>query len=142
MADDTVREIRINPIVPSESVLVATARGMRPRKQEETIKRDTREHVETCPFCKGNEDKTPSTIVAFPNEKDWRVRIVENLFPILGDDSEEAAINFGLQQAINGYGRHEVIIDHFKHGISVYEMSEEHLQMLFGAYCKLYERAI
>lgn len=136
MADDTVREIRINPIVPSESVLVATARGMRPRKQEETIKRDTREHVETCPFCKGNEDKTPSTIVAFPNDKDWRVRIVENLFPILGDDSEEAAINFGLQQAINGYGRHEVIIDHFKHGISVYEMSEEHLQMLFGAYCQ------
>ncbi len=134
MADDTVREIRINPIVPTESVLVATARGMRPRKKEETVKRDTREHVETCPFCKGNEDKTPSTIVAFPNDKDWRVRIVENLFPILGDDSEEAAINFGLQQAINGYGRHEVIIDHFKHGISIYEMSEEHLQMLFGAY--------
>ena len=25
-----VREIRINPIVPSESVLVATARSMRP----------------------------------------------------------------------------------------------------------------
>jgi len=30
-----VREIRINPIVPSESVLVATARGMRPKKAEE-----------------------------------------------------------------------------------------------------------
>jgi len=134
MADETVREIRINPIVPSESVLVATARGMRPRKKEEVVKRDEREHVETCPFCKGNEDKTPATIAAFPNEKEWRVRIVENLFPILGDDSEEAAINFGLQQAINGYGRHEVIIDHNQHGISVYEMSEEHLQTLFGAY--------
>ena len=134
MADDTVREIRINPIVPSESVLVATARGMRPRKKEEVVARDTREHVETCPFCKGNEDKTPATIAAFPNENDWRIRIVENLFPILGDDSEEAAINFGLQQVISGYGRHEVIIDHHQHGISVYEMSEEHLQMLFSAY--------
>ena len=134
MADDSVREIRINPIVPSESVLVATARGMRPRKKEEVVARDTREHVETCPFCKGNEDKTPATIAAFPNEKDWCIRIVENLFPILGDDSEEAAINFGLQQVISGYGRHEVIIDHHQHGISVYEMSEEHLQMLFAAY--------
>jgi UDPglucose--hexose-1-phosphate uridylyltransferase len=36
MADDaqSVREIRINPIVPTESVLVATARGMRPKKAE------------------------------------------------------------------------------------------------------------
>lgn len=134
MADDTMREIRINPIVPSESVLVATARGMRPRKKEETITRDTREHVETCPFCKGNEDKTPATIAAFPNDQDWRIRIVENLFPVLGDDRDDAAINFGLQQVISGYGRHEVIIDHFKHGISVYEMTEEHLQMLFSAY--------
>jgi len=143
MADDSVREIRINPIVPSESVLVATARGMRPRKQEEVVKRDGREHVETCPFCKGNEDKTPSTIAAFPNEDSWKVRIVENLFPVLGDDKEEAGINFGLQQVINGYGRHEVIIDHDNHGISVYEMSEDHLQTLFGAYrqrmAELYE---
>ena len=30
-----LREIRINPIVPSESVLVATARGNRPKKAEE-----------------------------------------------------------------------------------------------------------
>lgn len=143
MADDSVREIRINPIVPSESVLVATARGMRPRKKEETVKRDNREHVDTCPFCKGNEEKTPPTIVAFPNESNWEVRIVENLFPVLGDDKDESGINFGLQQVINGYGRHEVIIDHYNHGISVYEMSEDHLQILFGAYrqrmAELYE---
>jgi len=35
----SMREIRINPIVPTESVLMATARGMRPKKAEE---RDTR----------------------------------------------------------------------------------------------------
>lgn len=134
MADDIVREIRINPIVPSESVLVATARGMRPRKQEEVVKRDRREHVETCPFCKGNEDKTPATIAAFPDEDNWQIRIVENLFPVLGDDRDETALNFGLQQVISGYGRHEVIIDHHQHGISIYEMSVEHLRLLFSAY--------
>ena len=58
----SIREIRINPIVPTESVLVATARGMRPKKEEEPAPRDTRKQVETCPFCKGNEDKTPPTI--------------------------------------------------------------------------------
>ena len=42
--EKVVREIRINPIVPSESVLVATARGMRPKKAEEPAPRDARAH--------------------------------------------------------------------------------------------------
>jgi len=32
-----LREIRINPIVPTESVLVSTARGLRPRKDEKPL---------------------------------------------------------------------------------------------------------
>jgi UDPglucose--hexose-1-phosphate uridylyltransferase len=129
-----VREIRINPIVPAESVLVATARGMRPKKAEELAPRDTRKHVETCPFCRGNEHKTPPVILAWPPEGDWQIRMVENLYPVLGDDREQAGFNFGLQQTIDGYGRHEVIIDHCDHGIAVHEMAESHLAALFGVY--------
>ena len=131
----TTREIRINPIVPSESVLVATARGMRPRDAEDRVVRDKRSHVENCPFCPGNEHKTPPTIVAKPSERDWSIRIVENLYPVLGDDREDDfGFNFGLQQAIEGYGRHEVIIDHSNHGISIHEMEVGHLQALFSTY--------
>jgi UDPglucose--hexose-1-phosphate uridylyltransferase len=129
-----IREIRINPIVPSESVLVATARGMRPKKAEEPAPRDTRVHVDTCPFCRGNEDKTPPEIAAYPKSGDWEIRIVENLYPVLGDDRNDTSFSFGLQQAMDGYGRHEVMIDHFQHGIAVHEMSDPHLAMLFGAY--------
>ena len=49
-SSEGIREIRINPIVPSESVLVSTARGLRPRKEEAPVERDTREHVDTCPY--------------------------------------------------------------------------------------------
>lgn len=129
-----VREIRINPVVPSESVLVATARGMRPKKAEDLAPRDTRKHVETCPFCRGNEDKTPPLIMSWPAEGDWQIRMVENLYPVLGDDREQAGFNFGLQQTIDGYGRHEVIIDHHEHGIAVNDMEESHLAALFGVY--------
>jgi len=129
-----VREIRINPVVPSESVLVATARSMRPKKAEELAPRDTRKHVETCPFCRGNEHKTPPVILRWPLEGDWQIRMVENLYPVLGDDREQAGFNFGLQQTIDGYGRHEVIIDHHEHGIAVHEMAESHLAALFGVY--------
>jgi len=131
---DTVREIRLNPIVPSESVLVATARSMRPKKVEAPAPRDTRKHVETCPFCRGNEHMTPPAILAAPDAGSWEVRIVENLYPVLGDDRENPNLSFGLQQTIDGYGRHEVIIDHHHHGIGLHEMSDDHLALLFGTY--------
>jgi len=129
-----VREIRINPIIPSESVLVSTARGMRPRKAEAAAPRDTRKHVATCPFCTGNEHMTPPTIQVEPAPDNWAVRVVENLYPVLGDDSQSTNLVFGLQQAIDGYGRHEVIVDHVEHGIAVHEMAEEHLSLLFSVY--------
>jgi UDPglucose--hexose-1-phosphate uridylyltransferase len=132
---DAVREIRINPIVPSESVLVSSARGMRPRKEEAPAPRDTRKHVEHCPFCTGNEHMTPPTVAGAPDDgDDWQVRVVENLYPVLGDDRGSGNLVFGLQQAIDGYGRHEVIIDHPVHGIALHEMSEEHLLVLIGMY--------
>jgi UDPglucose--hexose-1-phosphate uridylyltransferase len=136
MSDHTeaIREIRINPVVPSESVLVSTARGMRPRKEEAPAPRDTRKHVEHCPFCTGNEHMTPPTVAASPTAEDWQIRVVENLYPVLGDNSNSSNLVFGLQQAIDGYGRHEVIIDHPEHGIAIQEMSEHHLSGLIAMY--------
>lgn len=130
-----VREIRINPIVPSESVLVATARSMRPRKKEEPAPRDTRRHVPECAFCRGNESQTPPEILREPaGSNEWEVRIVENLYPVLGNERTQPGLVFGLQQAIDGYGRHEVIVDHYQHGIAIHEMQPDHLQQLFSVY--------
>lgn len=136
--NDAVREIRINPVVPNESVLVATARGMRPKKKEEKAERDNREHVETCPFCYGNEHMTPPALLTVPadasGEGDWNIRLVENLFAVLGDDEQRTNLTLGLQQTIDGYGRHEVIIDHNNHGIAIYEMEQSHISNVFKAY--------
>jgi UDPglucose--hexose-1-phosphate uridylyltransferase len=129
-----VREIRINPIVPSQSVLVATARSMRPKKDEPPAPHDGRPHVDTCPFCTGNESKTPPPIAQVPPDGNWQLRIVENLYPVLGNNRENPGFAYGLQQTIDGYGRHEVLIDHASHGIRVHEMSEEHLTLLLSIY--------
>lgn len=133
-APKAIREIRINPIVPAESVLVATARSLRPKKEEPPAPHDSRPNVETCPFCRGNESKTPPPIAEVPQGKDWNIRIVENLYPVLDDDQKNPNLAFGLQQTIDGYGRHEVVIDHSFHGIRIHEMSEEHLARLFSVY--------
>ncbi len=129
-----LREIRINPIVPTESVLVSTARGLRPRKDEEPLAISTESRVDACPFCKGNEEKTPPTLESWPNEEQWNIRIVENLFPVLSDRQSTQSMSFGLQHVIDGYGRHEVVIDHDNHSIHIDHMSQQHLHVLFKIY--------
>lgn len=131
---DMVREIRINPIVPTESVLVATARNMRPKKAEAAVAREAVDHVPTCPFCRGNEHLTPPAIDVYPDPVHWDLRIVENLYPVLGDDARQRNLHLGLQQTIDGYGRHEVIIDDSRHGVAIHEMSDAHIRDVFLAY--------
>jgi UDPglucose--hexose-1-phosphate uridylyltransferase len=53
---------------------------------------------------------------------------------VLGDDRNQPGLNLGLQQTIEGYGRHEVIIDNSAHGIALHEMSVDHLALLFATY--------
>lgn len=131
---EPLREIRINPIIPSESVLVATARSQRPRQREAPYEHDRREYAEECPFCPGHEDRTPEEILTVPDSRPWTVRIVRNLYPVLADDEVRPGLSFGVQQAIDGYGRHEVVIDHHLHGIRIHEMAEGHLALLFTVY--------
>jgi UDPglucose--hexose-1-phosphate uridylyltransferase len=134
MDDKVIREIRIDPIVPTQSVLISTVRGKRPRQDESPLSRDVRNHVKTCPFCRGNEHHTPPASFQVPSSGDWSIRIVENLYPILDDDPLIPELPPGMQQAIEGYGYHEVIIDHPNHGIAIHQMSEQHLTLLLGVY--------
>jgi len=59
MEEENIREIRINLIIPAESVLVATVRSKRPKKEQAYEKKDTSRYVDLCPFCRGNERLTP-----------------------------------------------------------------------------------
>ena len=134
MEDKIIREIRIDPIVPTKSVLVSTARGKRPRQEETPLSRDTREYLDNCPFCRGNESQTPPASLQFPDAGKWDIRIVENLYPILDDDALAPGLPPGMQHVMAGYGHHEVIIDHPNHGIALHEMSEQHLNLIFKIY--------
>lgn len=129
-----IREIRIDPIVPSQSVLISTARGKRPHKDEPPGPRDEREYVENCPFCPGNEHLTPPAICQEPATGAWQIRIVENLYPILAKTPIPYELPAGIQQISEGYGHHEVIIDHHSHGIALRQFGEHHLARLFALY--------
>jgi UDPglucose--hexose-1-phosphate uridylyltransferase len=75
-------ELRQN-FFPKEWVIIATERAKRP--EELATHRPVQtvpSFVETCPFCPGNESKTPAEIMRYPanpNEP-WAVRVIPNKF--------------------------------------------------------------
>lgn len=111
-------ELRKDPVV-GRWVIIATERGKRPTDfQPDPVIDDTG----FCPFCQGNEDKTPPEIMAIrdnhqPNSPGWEVRVVPNKFPALRIEGEMGKAGVGMYDKMNGIGAHEVIIetpDHYK----------------------------
>jgi UDPglucose--hexose-1-phosphate uridylyltransferase len=70
-----------------------------------------------CPFCLGNESKTPPEVLAYgrngggPNTPGWTVRVVPNKFPALGIEGDLDRQGDGLFDRMNGVGAHEVIVE-------------------------------
>ena len=110
-------ELRKEP-VSGRWVIVATERAARPTDFEtnpQIIKSSF------CPFCEGNEDKTPPEILAYrdngamPNTSGWRVRVVPNKFPALQIEGDQNKRGEGIYDMMSGIGAHEVIIESPRH---------------------------
>jgi UDPglucose--hexose-1-phosphate uridylyltransferase len=110
-------ELRHDPI-SKRWVIIASERGRRPDDFPKQI--DTTP-VGFCPFCAGNEGKTPPEITAVrrngsgPNQPGWEVRVVPNKFPALRIEGNLDRRGLGVHDRMNGVGAHEVIIETPKH---------------------------
>jgi UDPglucose--hexose-1-phosphate uridylyltransferase len=108
-------ELRKDPVV-ERWVIIATERARRPMDfTPETVALHGREG---CPFCPGNEDRTPPEVFRSGGSEDgpWSVRVVPNKFPALHLDGEVQSVGEGIYDRIDGVGAHEVVIetpDHF-----------------------------
>jgi len=100
-------------------------------------------YVPTCPFCVGNEDKTPpaSCVLpdpASPDGKRWSVRVVPNRFPVLltPQDGSEARkrTHRGLYLSMDGCGQHEVVIEHPDHSKTIATMTVEEVTRVVHTY--------
>lgn len=107
-------ELRKDPVV-GRWVIIATDRAKRPSDfiREKVVIRGSR----LCPFCPGNESKTPPEVFAVRNNGSardapgWWVRVVPNKFPALGIEGGMNRQGEGLYDKMNGIGAHEVIIE-------------------------------
>jgi UDPglucose--hexose-1-phosphate uridylyltransferase len=119
-------------------VIISTDRAKRPTdflRQSVVI-----QGVGMCPFCPGNESKTPPEIRAYGrsggglNSGGWSVRVVPNKFPALGIEGSLDREGEGLFDRMNGVGAHEVIVETPNHKNTLAMLSEKSVEEVLGAY--------
>ena len=131
-------ELRYDPI-RSRWVIISTERA---RRAHEYIRPREKPKVDvrSCPFCYGNEAKTPPEVFVIapegrqPNTSGWEVRVVPNKYPALRIEGELKREGLGIFDLVNGIGAHEVIIESPQHDVSLADLSVHHIQKVLIAY--------
>lgn len=131
-------ELRYDPI-QGRWVIIATDRSRRPH--DLLVNARSARKVRFCPFCPGNEARTPPEIVALSGPKPagggdrgWQVRIVPNKYPALSVEGNLERSGKGLYDYMRGVGAHEVVIDSPDHDADFASLPVDHLAMLLAAY--------
>ena len=63
--------------------MIAPDRAKRPGAVRPALEPASPDELASCPFCAGHEDMTPPQTLVLPEQGDWRVRVVPNLYPAL-----------------------------------------------------------
>jgi UDPglucose--hexose-1-phosphate uridylyltransferase len=130
-------ELRKDPII-GRWVIIATERAKRPT--DLALPAEESKGGAFCPFCEGNEDKTPPEILAYrkdgrePNTPNWSLRVVPNKFPALQIEGGLGKRGEGMFDKMNGVGAHEVIIEAPNHVKIMSTLSEKQIENVLWAY--------
>ncbi|MCU0641559.1 MAG: galactose-1-phosphate uridylyltransferase [Candidatus Margulisbacteria bacterium] len=132
-------ELRKDPI-SDRWVVVSTERGRRPTDFGGTTVAAEQAETKFCPFCDGNEAKTPAEIIAWrkaaslPNTTGWDVRVIPNKFPALIIEGDVNRTGMGIYDMMSGIGAHEVIVETPKHNQNIPDLPDEHVEKILWAY--------
>jgi UDPglucose--hexose-1-phosphate uridylyltransferase len=94
--------------------VIAPGRAKRPGAARAALEPPSADELETCPFCAGHEEMTPPQTLVLPEDGDWRVRVVPNLYPALE--------------------RQEVVVHSRRHVRSLAELEGDEPELVAGAW--------
>ncbi len=132
-------ELRKDPIT-NRWVIISTERGKRP---SDFGKEPERKKGGFCPFCVGNEDKTPPEVLVYHDgnnpdpktgKRPWKLRVVPNKFPALQIEGGLNRQGEGLYDKMNGVGAHEVIVETPNHEETLSTLSAQRVEDVLWAY--------
>jgi UDPglucose--hexose-1-phosphate uridylyltransferase len=96
--------------------VIAPGRAKRPGAARVTLDPPGAGELESCPFCAGHEDMTPPQTLVLPEDGDWHVRVVPNLYPAV--DAQE------------------VVVHSRRHARSLAELEEDELRLVAEAWVR------
>ena len=131
-------ELRFN-IISREWTIIASDRAKRPKdfkkpKQEEVVPAFPKD----CPFCPGNEGDLSDETFRIGAKDAWKVRSIYNKYPALSPHKNPSRIVDGLHNFIDGFGDHEVIIEHPRHDLTIALMPDEDVLNILKVYKSRY----
>jgi UDPglucose--hexose-1-phosphate uridylyltransferase len=130
-------QLRHNPVT-RRWVIIAEERALRP--QDLILPEPEPAPGGFCPFCPGNERKTPPEIWSWrgngtaPNEPGWAVRVIPNKYPALRIEGELERHAVGIYDRMAGIGAHEVIIETPDHVAGTADLPVDHFEKVLRAY--------
>jgi UDPglucose--hexose-1-phosphate uridylyltransferase len=127
-------ELRLN-LVTREWVIMAKERALRPEDFKRVRVRKTLPgHLDTCPFCPGNEAKTPEERFRLDGRDGWKIRVVDNKFPALSKIGERRRVREDNRRLVSGVGVHEVIIETPLHNMNPALMDLKDVEEIISIY--------
>jgi len=130
-------ELRKDPVI-GRWVIIASERAKRPT--DFFVEAPKPPSPGFCPFCPGNEDKTPKELLAYqyPIESNpdsrWWLRVVPNKFPALVKAGDLEKSRDGIFEKLSGIGAHEVIIETPDHQSSMADFDLAQIEEVLKAY--------
>ena len=132
-----IPEIRHN-LITRDWVIISSARSKRPdefHKKLEGPEKSAPDYKPDCPFCRGNEDKTPPELFRIgAGERGWQIRVIPNKFAALSREGELHRKVEGVKRAVSGVGIHEVIIEHPLHNVTTALLDNDGVRKILLAY--------
>ncbi len=128
-------ELRKDPVT-GRWVIISTDRAKRP---QDFVREQPKKKDGICPFCPGNEARTPPEILAFRpngtgrNTPGWSIRVVPNKFPALGIEGDLNRQGEGMFDKMNGIGAHEIIIETPEHEASLATLPDKQVEDVLWA---------
>lgn len=127
-------EMRLN-LVTRDWVVIATERAKRPADFRRAGDRAfCPPYVETCPFCAGNEHKSPKELFRQADDGAWKIRVVQNKYPAVSDAGDRQRLTEGTKRMVSGVGHHEVIIESPLHDASPAFLDLKYVEDLVRCY--------
>ena len=118
-------------------VIVAPDRARRPLPSDEPAPADD---PSACPFCPGRESRTPPEILAHreegarPDSEGWRLRVVPNRYPALGEKGSRKVLGPAIRRQLDAVGVHEVIVESPRHVPSLTALEMDEVARALGVY--------